>query len=108
MTEAYLLAQRALADLKAAIHMTLKNGPREGLRNADVGRLLGIYAGHEGHEGHIPRTLLAFMEKEGVVEQSDKMLWKLSKDPSRFLCAKVGFDFQIIDAVKRSPNTIAN
>ena len=69
MTEAYALAQRAMADLKAAIYLLLKNGPPEGLRNADVGRSLGIYAGHVEHEGHIPRTLLALMEKEGVVRQ---------------------------------------
>jgi hypothetical protein len=69
MHEAYALAQRAMADLKAAVYMLLKTGPAGGLRNADIGRALGIYAGHIEHEGHIPRTLLALMEKEGVVQQ---------------------------------------
>jgi hypothetical protein len=58
-----------MADLKAAVYMLLASGPPEGLRNADIGRALGIYAGHVEHEGHIPRTLLALMEKEGVVKQ---------------------------------------
>jgi hypothetical protein len=69
MHEAYALAQRAIADLKAAVYMLLKNGPAGGLRNADIGRALGIYVGHIEHEGHIPRTLLTLMEKEGVVQQ---------------------------------------
>jgi hypothetical protein len=30
---------------------------------------LGIYHGHVGHEGHIPRTLLTIMAVEAVVEQ---------------------------------------
>lgn len=49
------------------------------MRNIDVGRALGIYMGHVEHEGHIPRTLLAIMEAEGVVEQ-DKATktWRLS------------------------------
>jgi hypothetical protein len=69
MAEAYQLAQLGMSNLKAAIYMALKNGPPEGLRNADVGRALGIHAGHIRHEGHIPRTLLAIMESEGVVQQ---------------------------------------
>lgn len=67
MNEAYALAQRAMADLKAAIFLVLESGPAQGMRNADIGRTLGIHAGHVEHEGHIPRTLLALMEKEGVV-----------------------------------------
>jgi hypothetical protein len=58
-----------MAELKAAIYMLLKDGPAGGLRNADIGRALGIYVGHVEHEGHIPRTLLALMEREGVVQQ---------------------------------------
>lgn len=83
MNEAYALAQRAMADLKAAIYTVLANGPDEGLRNADIGRSLGIYAGHVEHEGHIPRTLLALMEKEGVVDQDSKSkLWTICRYPS--------------------------
>jgi hypothetical protein len=78
MHEAYALAQRAIADLKGAVYLLLKNGPAEGLRNADVGRSLGIYAGHVEHEGHISRTLLALMEKEGVVAQhSESKRWTI-------------------------------
>ena len=70
MRDAYQLAQRAVADLKAAVYAVLENAPAEGLTNAELGRGLGIYAGHVEHEGHISRTLLALMEKKGVVQQS--------------------------------------
>lgn len=69
MKEAYVLAQDAMSKLRAAIYMLLQNGPVEGLKNAQIGRSLGIYSGHVGHEGHISRTLLALMQAEGVVEQ---------------------------------------
>ena len=65
----YHRAQSALTDLKAAIYDVLHAGPAQGMSNAQIGRMLGIYTGHVGHEGHIPRTLLAIMEQEGVVEQ---------------------------------------
>jgi len=81
MQEAYAMAQKALAELKTAVYITLKSGPPEGLRNADVGRMLGIYAGHVGHEGHIPRTLLALMENEGVVQQDVEKRWLLRRHP---------------------------
>lgn len=81
MNEAYALAQLALAELKTAIYLALKHGPPEGLRNADIGRILGIYAGHVGHEGHIPRTLLALMESEGVVLQDADKRWILRHHP---------------------------
>ena len=68
----YRLAQHALSDLKAAIVQVLEISPREGLTNSEVGRSLGIYQGHVGHEGHIPRTLLAIMESEGVVAQDEE------------------------------------
>ena len=67
----YHLAQRAIADLKAAVLQTLRDGPDEGMANVEVGKSLGIYTGHEGHEGHIPRPILAMLEDEGVVEQDD-------------------------------------
>jgi len=78
-SESYSIAQKAMADLKSAIYTILAIAGKEGLRNADIGRALGIYAGHEKHEGHIPRTLLAMMEKEGVVEQDPQTKrWHLS------------------------------
>jgi len=74
----YNRAQRAMADIKAAIRDLLSNCGDSGLSNAQIGRALGIYSGHEGHEGHISRTLLAIMQKEGVVEQDGASLrWRL-------------------------------
>lgn len=76
MNEPYAVAQRAIADLKTAIYVLLKTGSATGMRNADIGRALGIHAGHVEHEGHIPRTLLALMEREGVVVQNpETKLW---------------------------------
>jgi hypothetical protein len=78
----YLLAQTAMAQLKAAVHQVLTKGPQDGLKNSDIGRLLGIYMGHVEHEGHIPRTLLAIMESEGVVEQDkETKAWRLRLYP---------------------------
>lgn len=69
MTESYHLAQKAIADLKAAVRQVLERAAGEGMTNAEIGRTLGIYGGHVGHEGHISRTILAVMESEGVVAQ---------------------------------------
>ncbi len=74
----YHLAQRAMADLKAAVYAILKEN-QGGLRNVDIGKKLGIYTGHEKHEGHIPRTLLALMEAEGLVEQGSDKAWKIKE-----------------------------
>jgi len=77
MNEAYELAQEAMAKLRTAVHALLESAPK-GLTNAQIGRSLGIYPGHVGHEGHIPRTILALMEAEGTVEQDrDTKLWTL-------------------------------
>jgi hypothetical protein len=65
----YGLAQVAMAQLKEAVYLVLLRGPEGGMTNAAIGRSLGIYGGHVGHEGHISRTLLALLESEGVVEQ---------------------------------------
>ena len=74
----YQLAQHAIADLKTAILLTLKAGPHEGMKNADLGRALGIHHGHARHEGHIQRSMLALMENEGVVIQNEETkLWKV-------------------------------
>lgn len=75
---AYQSAQRALADLKHSIFLVLSAGPAEGMKNSQIGRTLGIYAGHVRHHGHISRTLLEMMLKEGVVDQDPRTkLWKL-------------------------------
>ncbi|HEX5237291.1 MAG TPA: hypothetical protein VFW39_02355 [Sphingomicrobium sp.] len=61
----------ALAELKAAVLSLLERTP-SGATNAAIGRSLGIYGGHKGHEGHISRTVLAMLEGEGVVQQDGK------------------------------------
>jgi len=69
VTTPYARAQRALANLKEAVYETIVDGPENGLTNAEVGRMLGIYMGHKGHEGHISRTILSLLEDEGRVCQ---------------------------------------
>jgi DNA-binding IclR family transcriptional regulator len=68
----YKQAQIAIANLKSAIREVLLNAGAKGMTNAEIGRTLGIYTGHKGHEGHIPRTMLAIMENEGVVAQDEE------------------------------------
>lgn len=68
-TQAYQQAQIAIAQLKSAVQLVLSEAPKDGLKNSEIGRQLGIYMGHVEHMGHIPRTLLAIMESEGVVKQ---------------------------------------
>jgi len=76
--EAYSLAQIALSNLKTAIYLLLTSSEVDGMTNVEIGRSLGIYQGHVGHEGHIPRTLLGIMEHEGVVEQiAESKKWRL-------------------------------
>ena len=66
----YQVAQRAVADLKAAVLSHLRaNGPTT---NAQVGRSLGIYFGHVGHEGHVSRSILQLLAEEGLVGQNVK------------------------------------
>lgn len=76
--DAYLVAQEAMARLKSAVRHTLANGPAEGMTNVQIGKTLGIYAGHVGHVGHIPRTMLALLQDEGVVDQDpETKKWSL-------------------------------
>ena len=72
---AYYQAQKGLALLKSAIYELLAEKHPLGLRNVDIGKALGIYYGHIGHEGHIPRTLLEIMQTEGVIEQKEDKKW---------------------------------
>lgn len=69
---AYARAQYAIAMLESAVYDALADAGSKGLRNVDIGRSLGIYAGQVSHEGHIPRILITMTEKEGVVEQDHK------------------------------------
>ncbi len=78
MSEPYRIAQIAMADLKSAVRMVLAASGRNGLTNAEVGRTLGIYSGHVGHEGHVSRTLLGMLENEGLaVQDPETKLWRL-------------------------------
>jgi len=76
----YQKAQRAMADLKTAIHELFIDENTE-LTNVEIGKSLGIYHGHSGkHQGHISRVLLELMQAEGVVLQNKKTkVWKLKK-----------------------------
>ena len=65
----YERAQNAMAQLRIAVHEFMEQAPAEGMSNAEIGRSLGIYMGHKGHQGHVSRTILALMEIEGVVTQ---------------------------------------
>lgn len=80
LSEAYSLAQRAISDLKTAIHSVLLEH-KDGLSNAEIGRALGIYHGHSGqHEGHISRVLLDLMQIEGILSQDKKTKkWLIKK-----------------------------
>jgi hypothetical protein len=79
----YLLAQEAIAQLKGAVYELLEKNPK-GISNAEVGRRLGIYQGHVGHEGHISRTVLGMLENEEVAEQDpETKLWTIRKQPAR-------------------------
>jgi hypothetical protein len=68
-TELYLQAQHAVAELKSAVLGVVVSAGKSGLKNSQIGRTLGIYAGHVKHEGHISRTVLAMLESEGLLHQ---------------------------------------
>ena len=75
----YTRAQLAIAELKGAVYELLEKAP-SGMSNAEIGRRLGIYHGHKGHEGHISRVLLNLLEAEGaVIQDKDSKLWRLRK-----------------------------
>lgn len=75
----YEKAQIAIAQLKGAIYEILQNTNNpNGLKNVEIGKKLGIYMGHIGHEGHISRTCLELMKNEGLVKQDEESkLWSL-------------------------------
>ncbi len=77
---AYQLAQESMAKLKTAVLIIIDHAGANGQTNVEIGRTLGVYTGHKGHEGHIPRTLLEIMAIEGVVEQDGtSKRWRLRK-----------------------------
>jgi hypothetical protein len=67
----YSRAQHAIAELKAVVYELLA-GSEKPLTNAAIGRRLGIYHGHVGHEGHISRTILKLLESDEVIVQDPK------------------------------------
>ena len=56
--------------IEGAVFEKLSDAAVDGLTNVQLGRSLGIYPGHVGHEGHVSRTILALMENDGLVEQN--------------------------------------
>jgi len=69
-----------MADLKGAVNFLLCSGLKEGMGNSALGRYLGMYHGHVGHEGRILRVLLAMMQAEGVAEQDTvRKKWRLRR-----------------------------
>ena len=78
MNNEYREAQLAMATLKSLVRTVLEAGPVDGLKNAEVGRTLGIYSGHVEHEGHISRTLLEMLRAEGVaIQDPETKKWTL-------------------------------
>jgi hypothetical protein len=75
----YEKAQKGITLLKSAVYEILLESAEKGLRNVDVGKSLGIYTGHIGHEGHISRTILELLKSEGVASQDSEKSWKLIK-----------------------------
>ena len=69
----YQVTQRSRSDLKASARLLIESASSQVLTNVETGRTPRIYSGHAGHEGHIPRTILALLENEGVVDQDKKM-----------------------------------
>jgi hypothetical protein len=64
-----------MAELKGTVYELLASSS-SGLTNAEIGRQLGIYQGHVGHEGHVSRTILGLLEAEGVIVQDkDSKIW---------------------------------
>ena len=74
----YLAAQTAMSELKAAVLGVVLSGPEEGMRNVEIGRALGIYGGHKGHQGHISRVCLQRLQEEVLLKQLDNKLWTRS------------------------------
>lgn len=83
MNDPYSNSQQAIALLKGAIYSILKNNPN-GLKNCQIGQMLGIHKGHGNqHAGHIARTLLETMQAEGTVRQSkESKLWTINLEYS--------------------------
>ena len=81
-TSLYTRAQRAMTELKGAVYELVASSP-DGLTNADIGRKLGIYQGHVGHEGHVSRTVLGLLAAEQVLVQDEKTKrWSVRKSGS--------------------------
>ena len=80
---AYRRAQCAIAELKSAAVDVLATAGPEGLRNSQIGRLLGIYQGHVRHQGHISRTILEMLQADGIAEQRGQGgPWQIRQQPS--------------------------
>lgn len=75
----YAKAQEGVTLIKSAVYEYLLEAGETGATNAQIGRALGIYKGHARHDGHIPRTLLATLESEGMVKQDpETKIWTVT------------------------------
>lgn len=77
----YSKAQEGVTKLKEAIYDFLSERGEEGATNVEIGRSLGIYTGYstregepdkKAQEGHLPRTILGYMETDEAVYRKDK------------------------------------
>lgn len=90
-TDLYERSPFAIAELKSVVFQLLEQSAA-GRTNAEIGRSLGIYAGHIGHEGHIPRTILALMQADGSVIQDGKGgKWYVNVDGKHTLDGRGGY-----------------
>lgn len=82
----YQTAQQAMGLLKGAVIQLLARHYPNGLKNVDIGKCLGIYMGHKGHSGHIPRTILELLEhEECVVQNEESKVWTLAAEMAQRL-----------------------
>jgi hypothetical protein len=80
IVEAYALSQESVRLMKEAIMRVLLAYP-EGLKNSEIGRLLGVNADFlDDQQGWFCYTILKIMEQEKIVEQTESRgPWKLQQ-----------------------------
>jgi len=66
--DAIPLVERALSELRGVVHAKLLEN-KDGLTNAQLGRSLGLYMGHVGHQGCVSRTILEMLKENEMAWQ---------------------------------------
>ena len=76
----YERAQIAMAQLKSLALTLVAQNPESGLRQTDIGRMLGIHATPDGQQqGWVAGYLMQLLENEGLVErESQRAPWLLN------------------------------